>query len=76
MRGQHTVNGELDMDEKRFIWAGDEKEGRLGVMAGVRVLTQAVTGVRYLLVYTGQGAGISVLVDREGKPLLSDDDRV
>ncbi len=45
-------------------------------MAGVRVLTQAVTGVRYLWVYTGQGAGISVLVDREGKPLLSDDDRV
>lgn len=33
------------------------------------VLMDTVTGVQYLLVQDGNGGGLTVLVDREGKPM-------
>ena len=34
-----------------------------------RILLDTVTGVQYLFVQDGYGAGLTVLVDRDGKPM-------
>jgi len=62
------------VDEKRFF---SEKEESGGLRRpGTVVIVDSTTGVQYLFVYWGNAAGLALLVDREGKPLLSDDPRV
>lgn len=39
----------------------------------VSILTDQTTGVQYLL---ANGSGVTVLVDKNGKPLLADSNRV
>ena len=53
------------MAEKRF-----EEVYKQGVMGGLRILCDNETGVQYLLLQEGYGAGLTVLVDQDGKPLL------
>lgn len=50
---------------KRFEFT--EKEG---VMEGARILVDTQTGVQYLLVHWTNVGGVTVLGDRDGKPLL------
>lgn len=55
--------------EQRFEMSGVQQSG-----AGLTsVITDRETGVQYLLaVSPNLGSGMTVLVDREGKPLLSE----
>ena len=50
---------------KRFEFV--EKEG---FMEGARIIVDTETGVQYLYVYSGYGGGVTVLVDKDGKPLV------
>ena len=45
----------------------------MGMTYGARILTDTETGVQYLFAFSGEAGGLTVLVDRDGKPLLSDD---
>ncbi len=53
--------------DKRFIV---EKEKLPGISSGAKVITDTQTGVQYLYVFEGYGAGLTALLDRDGKPLL------
>ena len=50
---------------KRFEFT--EKEG---VMEGARIIVDTETGVQYLMAYWCNAAGLTVLLDADGKPLL------
>lgn len=52
--------------DKRFVVA--HKEGSL---SGNKIIVDKVTGVNYLFSWDGQAAGLTILVDREGKPLVT-----
>ena len=52
---------------ERFIIT--EKQG---FQEGTRIITDTVTGVQYLFVNWGAGGGLTVLVDKDGKPLLAE----
>ena len=52
--------------ETRFIKALTEG----GIFGSSEVWVDTQTGVQYLLHYNGNAAGLTVLVDAEGKPLL------
>ncbi len=43
---------------------------RKGVMEGARIIVDKETGVQYLLAHWTNVGGLTVLVDRDGKPLL------
>ena len=47
-----------------------EKVYGQGVFTGNEIWVDTQTGVQYLLHYNGNAAGLTVLVDAEGKPLL------
>lgn len=51
--------------EKRFVIS--EKEG---LMEGARIIVDTETGVQYLMAHWTNIGGITVLVDKDGKPLL------
>ena len=51
--------------EKRFEII--EKEG---FMEGTRIIVDTETGVQYLMAHWTNIGGLTVLVDRDGKPLL------
>lgn len=59
-------------DEQRFAM---EKFKPLGGVFGadVQVITDTETGVQYLFALQGYGAGLTPLLDAEGKPLLNPD---
>ena len=40
-------------------------------MGGRMILVDKVTGVNYLFVSSGYAGGLTVLLDREGKPVIS-----
>lgn len=42
-----------------------------GLAKSFEVIVDRVTGVNYLMVNTGYGAGLTPLLDREGKPVIS-----
>ena len=54
------------MKEKRF-----EVVFSHGTMDVVRILVDQVTGVNYLQVCNGYAGGLTPLLDREGKPVIS-----
>ena len=54
--------------EKRFIEI--RKEGSELSMARIVLLDQE-TGVQYLFIKSGYGAGLTPLLDRDGRPLLA-----
>lgn len=41
-----------------------------GIFNGTRIIVDTQTGVQYLLAYANNIGGLTVLVDKEGKPLL------
>lgn len=40
---------------------------------GIKIITDTETGVQYLFVKSGYGAGLTILVDENGEPLLKED---
>ncbi|CAM4295537.1 DUF6440 family protein [Deinococcus marmoris] len=54
---------------KRFETVHEEKS----LTEVTRVLRDRETGVCYLYQWIGTGGGLTVLVDRDGKPLVMDD---
>ena len=53
---------------KRFI-VDDEKNDKM--LMNTRVIVDEQTGVQYLFVESGYSGGLTLLVDRDGKPLLA-----
>jgi hypothetical protein len=51
--------------EKRFIVSDKE-----GLMEGTKIIVDTETGVQYLMAYWTNIGGLTVLVDKDGKPLL------
>ena len=51
--------------EERFVKIHSE------AMGGRMILVDKVTGVNYLFHSTGYAGGMTVLVDREGKPVIT-----
>ncbi|KMT21801.1 DUF6440 family protein [Clostridium cylindrosporum] len=52
--------------DKRF-----EVKSSQGIMETYRVIVDKKTGVNYLYVNSGTGGGLTVLVDAEGKPIVT-----
>ncbi len=52
--------------ENRF-----EVQEREGFMTEVSVIVDKETGVNYLFVHRGYGAGLTPLLDSEGKPVVT-----
>ena len=40
------------------------------ILPGARIVVDRETGVQYLFAYQGYAGGITLLVDKDGKPLL------
>lgn len=53
--------------EKRFVKIHEEG----GVFSGVAVFVDKETGVNYLFVQSSEAGGLTPLLDRDGKPVIS-----
>jgi len=53
------------MEKDRFLIGKGQ-----GVMKGIRVITDTRTGVQYLFAWDGYAGGLTLLVDKDGKPLI------
>ena len=53
---------------KRFVWRDKEMKG---ICREADVIVDTVTGVNYLLVVYGNGAGLTPLLDENGKPIVT-----
>ena len=53
---------------KRFVWR--EKEMK-GICREADVIVDTETGVNYLFVVYGNGAGLTPLIDENGKPIVT-----
>ena len=54
--------------KRRFIVGNQE-----GMLEGVKIITDSETGVQYLFAFEGYAGGLTVLVDKDGKPLVDTD---
>ena len=54
------------MAEKRF-----EKVYTQGTLETIKILVDKQTGVNYLYHYSGNSGGLTPLLDRDGKPVIS-----
>lgn len=54
------------MGDKRFV-----AEYKEGVMTSTKIIVDTETGVNYLFVSEGYAGGLTVLLDREGKPVIT-----
>ena len=52
--------------ERRFVVSNKE-----GKAVGTKIITDSDTGVQYLFAYDGYAGGLTVLLDKDGKPLVS-----
>ena len=52
--------------EKRFVRIHTD-----GALSGNEIWVDTVTGVNYFYHSAGYGAGLTVMLDREGKPVIS-----
>ena len=59
------------MPNNRFVV--NEKQGS-GFINYYQVIVDKQTGVNYLCVKTGYGAGLTPLLDKNGKPLITKED--
>lgn len=55
----------MSKKEERFVETYSQEWGT------TRILVDKQTGVNYLCTSMGQGGGICVLVDKEGKPIIT-----
>lgn len=53
---------------KRFVWADREMKG---LCREASVIVDTETGVNYLFVVYGNGAGLTPLIDENGKPIVT-----
>ena len=60
----------MSREDRRFIVTENES----GFISEVKVITDTVTGVNYLFVHDGYAGGLTVLVDQNGDPIVSDFD--
>ena len=51
--------------QERFVRIHSEN------MGGEQIIVDKVTGVNYLFVQSGYAGGLTVLLDRDGKPVIS-----
>lgn len=51
---------------KRFVWRESE-----GFLKEARIIVDTETGVNYLFVHEGYSGGITPLLDRDGKPVVT-----
>ena len=58
------------MDKDRFLISKTN-----GVFKGTRVITDKKTGVQYLFVWDSYAGGLTLLVDKDGKPLIEDTEK-
>ena len=54
--------------KRRFIISNKE-----GALNGAMIITDSETGVQYLFASSGYAGGLTVLVDKDGKPLVDRD---
>ena len=54
------------MAEKRF-----ERVYSQGALENIKILVDKETGVNYLFVASGYAGGVTPLLDRDGKPVIS-----
>ena len=54
------------MADKRFV-----VEHKEGVMTSTKIIVDTETGVNYLFVGEGYAGGLTVLLDKEGKPVIT-----
>jgi hypothetical protein len=54
------------MGDKRFV-----VEHKEGVMTSTKIIVDRETGVNYLFVGEGYAGGLTVLLDRDGKPVIT-----
>lgn len=54
--------------DKRFEFKRPEREG---LMTDALIIVDKETGVNYLFVRSGYGAGLTPLIDAEGKPIVT-----
>jgi len=52
---------------KRFIW----EKAQNGLIKGVSVIIDTETGVNYLFVQDGYAGGLTPLLDKDGKPVIT-----
>ena len=52
---------------KRFIW----EKAQNGIMKDVSVIIDTETGVNYLFVQEGYAGGLTPLLDKNGKPVIT-----
>jgi hypothetical protein len=53
--------------EKRFIW----EKAQSGLMKQLSVIIDTETGVNYLFVEEGYAGGLTPLLDKDGKPIIT-----
>ena len=53
--------------DRRFVVSGRE-----GKLEGVKIITDSRTGVQYLFAFEGYAGGLTVLVDKDGKPIVDE----
>ncbi len=56
----------FNKNEERF-----EKIYRKGTLEGFEIFRDVITGVHYLYRFNGYGGGLTPLLDRDGKPIVS-----
>lgn len=54
------------MGDKRFV-----VEHKEGVMTSTKIIVDQETGVNYLFVGEGYAGGLTVLLDKDGKPVIT-----
>ena len=58
----------MGKEMKRFVWRDREMKG---ICREADVIADTKTGVNYLLVAYGNGAGLTPLIDENGKPIVT-----
>ena len=58
----------MGKDLKRFVWRDKECKG---LCTQASVIVDTMTGVNYLFVVYGNGAGLTPLIDENGKPIVT-----
>ncbi|MCL2354493.1 MAG: DUF6440 family protein [Oscillospiraceae bacterium] len=57
---------------KKINFRGTEEKRKFAIGSETTVYVDTETGVQYLCVWKDRGAGLTLLVDREGKPLIDE----
>lgn len=58
----------MGKEPKRFVWRDREMKG---ICREASVIVDTLTGVNYLFVTYGNGAGLTPLIDENGKPVVT-----